>query len=674
MTASEIVEKFLKYGEYDPNERQFNVLSAHYDLHRMCDDIRKMIEFDPNCEFAVLYIKEKYRNLLNNCSVKVLDLVSGAKSFQEEFTMWKMLTSDDVASVEDNILNAVSDFVVMATGKQQIGKRNIEQERATLADAVTSVIGELGKCKVNLFLRGGELKPVSSICKTLQVFDTIAECLCTIEKAQDALYVCFIRQGGTADGFFGFFWKNNGNILAVHEKVNEAYPGAHAVSRNGRWMDAKATGIFPYNLISGSDFDYKGYAKKLTIEDSGRQLFEMPAEDYLPLILAVILINNKYAYRETDAMPTTYVDSMLPHNLVSEGEQGEAIVAVSDSLVAAENAKYTIPYTSEDILSAKPAARFNWRGNNIGPRGAFPEKENLFVKLYGDGFHLNADDLLKTNSALLLPGDVNLDAHVPEFIGSADMMDMTAYWQGRKQLANYIRDKILDEYLAFGGAKAVLEWWNKAVSERKDEIIRMCVETWLAVQNGSRKKYGSLSVHTSDPLNYVFCAECKQGKTEEGFYYYNKFSPFNETDREGKRYCCVDGTKASMCFVFKPWTWEDIIEITGIKAIPKCIVGYQRSGHHGVGNSILEQTDDVAGVGTVFEDNEQRVNRRLWKESNWNSYVFHNRQAKRPPAETIKINRENDPAMVNFMFDISFSKRGWAKVLKEYKEKNRKEN
>lgn len=272
------------------------------------------------------------------------------------------------------------------------------------------------------------------------------------------MYLCYIKVNDTADGYFGYYIKSNGNIFSINERVNEAYPSAHHNSRNNRWSDDKKYDLFPYNFIfSFGEHDYKGYAGSHIINDEELGFFHLGPEAYFPIILAMIMLAKKYAGKTLDS-PIKYVDSLLPINAVSLAEGENALIVPENSLVADNHRSLKIAFDNDKILTGEYQKRFNYKDNeqvHYMEKGVYTESGQEFVDLYGGGFAYDPNKVLKANSHIkqieASEEKHNLNA---EFIGSKGRMELEAYRNIREQLAEYIRDKMFEEYTAFAGTKA----------------------------------------------------------------------------------------------------------------------------------------------------------------------------------------------------------------------------
>lgn len=650
MTVQEILQYWLDYTKYDPDQKSFNLLSSNYTFHRASKAMSAVMEFDPTGTIAVLYAKDVYLQICKEQKVSLFDLWSGKISeLKDGKIMWDIFMSEDFSVVEKQFLDEIDFLVSIIVGVKQIGNRDLEKERSVLFDSVVSVTEELTKCKTSLYLKGGSIQPIKNFSTSIHVFDRLAECLLALEQAPDGMYLCYVTCGGTADGYFGFFIKSNGTILSLSERIDEAYPGQHRNSRNGRWSEEKKYNLFPYNFIfSFSEHDYLGYAKNHIIDDSKLAFCNLEPDAYMPIILAMVMIANKYAEADISKMPVMLVDSLFQRNIETALPESKALVVPSDSALAAVSRNYVPEMTTEDILGTDMAKKLTDPSRLYYERGSFETTENIFVKLYGEGFELDTSKLLVSDPHLKMLTAEERQANpdlIPnaEFIGSADRMEVIAYMQGRQQLAEYIRKQMFQEYIGAGGAEGIELWWRKALQDHKEEIFSLCIRKYLK--------------EDAPGLEYI-----RFGENSSGPYYgsMGAVNPYNEWKRtkEGRRtndlLCPVTGAATSIAFLIQPDNWLELQELFG--EIPKILKGWTRQGHNRRGNSLLDATDPVFDVGTPFENREQQLNHRYWSEWDW----MRNRE-KRPEGWHAQECRPQ----TDFSFRVAFSKRGLARLIKE---------
>ncbi len=650
MTTQEILQHWLDYTKYDPNQKSFNLLSSNYAFHRASKAMSAVMEFDPTGTIAVLYAKDVLLQICKEQSVSLFDLWSGKiPELKDGKTMWDIFMSEDFSVVEKQFLDAIDSLASKIVGVKQIGERDLGKERAALFDSIVSVTEELTKCKISLYLKGGPIQQIKNFSTSIHVFERLADCLLALEQAPDGVYLCYITCGGTADGYFGCFIKSNGTILSLSERIDEAYPGQHRNSRNGRWSEEKKYNLFPYNfMFSFSEHDYLGYSKNHIIDDSQLAFCNLEPEAYMPIILAMVMIANKYAEADISKMPVMLVDSLFQRNIETALPESKALVVPSDSALAAVSRNYVPEMTTEDILGTDMAKKLTDPSRPYYERGSFETTENIFVKLYGKGFELDISKLLVSDPHLKMLTAEERQANpdlIPnaEFIGSADRMEVIAYMQGRQQLAEYIRKQMFQEYIGAGGAEGIEKWWRNALQERKNEIFSLCIRKYLK--------------ENEPGLEYI-----RFGENSRGPYYgsMGAVNPYNEWKRtkEGRRtndlLCPVTGAATSIAFLIQPDNWLELQELFG--EIPKILKGWIRQGHNRRGNSLLDATDPVFDVGTPFENREQQLNHRFWSEWDW----MRNRE-KRPEGWHAQEFRPQ----TDFSFGVAFSKRGLARLIRK---------
>lgn len=670
MTAHDILSKWLEYTKYDENQTKFNMLSSNYYFHCTTEKMKKVMQFDPSGTLAVLFAKQAFLKLCKESSISYFDLFTKPEEVAEDREMWDILiSSEETKKVEEELLSSIDTLVQQVVPTKMLGDRDKGKEREVLLDSIATVVEELESCHDDLFLKGsGPIQKITHFSTHIHVFDKLSTCLLAMEShtVQDGLYLCFIKNGDTADCYFSFMLKSNGNLLSINERVGEAYPGQHKNSRNGRWSEKKKYNLFPYKyIIEADDFDYKGYSHKQVIDEEKLAFFNLSADAYMPLILGMVCIVTKYTGMSTESMKLKLVDSLLPHNLALPSPAVEALTVPVDSEIVAIHAGYVSELTSEQVLSSELSERYqskNYSREELVagvPTGYFGEEDNLFVKLYGAGFELRTNELLITDPHLRLPdGKKNPDDSLPnnEFIGTAEYLNMIAYQQARQQLASYLRERIFEEYLAFGGKEATEKWFADAIHSHKDALIDLCVQKYISVKQGDETNIYSRDWNsTNGALRFLAFGE-KQAYKESGFY--GTKHPFNKTklDKYGRemygKYLCMNtGSECSIEFVFRPWDWEEMQQLFG--ELPKPLMGWKLYGHQEGGNSILDVTDAVSGVGTVYERDEQ-IKNKMFTTCGWDSDGGSaDKDGKYPRPQT------------EFKFAIAFSKRGWAQELKK---------
>lgn len=677
MNAIEILNEWLKYSKFDPEQKKFNLMSNDYRFHRCNENIGAISEYDPSGTLAVLYAKEVFIASIKDKNVKLFDVLSKPEQWAAEQRMWTTFTSSAVTAVENSLINNVSKLVEQVVSTKMIGERDPEAEKAALFESITSVVEQLSKCNVDLFLRGGNIKPITRFSTHIHVFESLAECLFALEEVSDGMYLCYVNNRGSADGYFGFYIKSNGNILSVNERVNEAYPGQHKRSRNARWTEDKKFELFPYNYIFNfSDYDYKGYATKHIIDNEMLAFFNLEPGAYMPLILAMVMLNTKYAGVDASAMALKYVDSLLPVNIEHPVIETKALIVPTGSAVAAVNRSLNISMTEEGIKSAEYAKKYDRKlaedEAHYSELGHFPETENIFVKLYGDGFTLDAESLLEANThikRLVASGGQSDELPDAEFVGTERRLGMIAYQRARGQLAEHIRNKMYEEYIAFGGAEAVRMWWQNILEKKKDDIIALCLKKYEAVQSGESENRAKIPYVDSEgwPMEYLDYVEGCKGTVYSGYARFptplNPVYDFDKYGRPGfKAACIINGALSSIFFTFRITNWREIEEIVGEENVPKILKGWTED-RRGYGNHLLDTTDPVWDIGTPFERDESHKNQRYWTKSQWHDHYFRSHDPEWP----YKKAPENAPDKVSqcdFNFAIGFSKRGFAQLLK----------
>lgn len=690
MTAVEILKKWLEYAEYDPGSHTSRPLTALGQFQDCCKVIAKFMPYDPSAELAVLYAQRRYESILENFQFSALDVISQPEDLQDHIKMWRLLHSEDMTAIQENVLNTLDTMVSKVIPAKQIGSRDLDAEKDVLLASIEAVVEELDKCNVDVFLHGGTVQEIRHFSPQIHVFERLSECLLALEHAPDGIYLCFVRCDDSVDGFFGFYIKSNGTLFSINEQIKEAFPGEHSGRRNNRWAERKQYSLFPYGcIVNFEGSDYKGYATRHIIndeklEDNKLAFFNLNANAYMPLLIAMMLLARRYSGVSMADHPLMYVDSLLPMNLALESPSETALMDLQSSSLVAAGKSFSFPITSQGVLSAEYAADFREQPNIKGRYhefGVFDSEENIFVKLYGEGFEYDPTKILVANQHIeahrkALPATalaVKDPAPHPEFVGTERGMKIIAYMQAREQLAEHLREQIYQEYISFGGAEAVRSWWEQQLLASRSKVFSMCADSYRAyMENNTRYSAEQLQTNpccfasNGNPafvemyLNHTKRYSFREGSRKQ--YPFNAYTPTG-----GGTFCPITGTKASHYFYFNIYSWQDMAAIVGEENIPKILMGYHRNGHHPNGNHILSVTDAVTGVGTPFEDVERYVNKRYWTVSKWRDYYTQTLHLERPwdvPVPETALSEKENPATCYFQFAVGFSKRGLAKLLK----------
>ncbi len=614
----DILNKWAKFTNYDPNQETFNLATWNYELHKLNKKLEFILKnFDSTGALAVIQAKITFEEIMSQSNIKILDILKNPDVLIKEKEMYELFYSDVVLNAEESYMAAINKITNKIISIKLIGKENIEATKKLLFETTDIVLTSLGKCNEDLFIKGGEILPIRQFSTYIHVFETLANCLTALETAEDGLYLCYINIGSTADGYFGFYLKNNGNILSINERIDEAYQGAHSYSRNARWSDAKQYEMFPYDYIfSYTEHDYKGISTKHIINEENLAFFELGAEAYFPIIVAMVMINQKYCGKVLE-LPVKYVDSLLQVNINNAiAADNTSLAIVNNSALIESHKAANLFFDLDRVLKGEYASEFQWSDSKCYKEtGIFDNSNQLFVDLWGQGFNFDNESLYESSSLLRL---TDKEANVTsEFVGTEARMRLQGYYKLRKQLAEYIRDKMYKEWIAFGKTSAVVNWYLNAVRNNIDSIEKMAVMKFLDTKYGKTNLsagWSSIDKNIKTDIYYI-----------EGLYPIGHYpvSILNNEKQQGiGNYIDTrTGTICNIFFVFNPKDWKAIKELVNCH-VPKIVTGWTQNSHRSKGNSILNATDAVDEIGTPFEYDESNRNKRYEHQHSYYNFAF----------------------------------------------------
>lgn len=657
MTAAEILELWAKFTEYDPEQTRFNLLSAEYQFHKAGEVISTLAKgYDPYGIVSAMYAKKTFLEVMGKAQFNVLNLLKNPDGLDDIKEMWRVFTSDEMSAIENGFLAKINAFLESASGKTMLTGDVDESQESLILDILMDSVGRvaenLTKCKVNLFQCGGEFRPVTKLNTHVHIFNKMAECLVALHSADDGAYICFIANDGTADAYFSFMLKSNGNILSVSDRVDEAYISQHGNTRTNRWLEEKSGDLFPYKIVSADDFDYKGYARSLTIDDTCLDILRLGPDTYLPVLLAVVMLSSKYTTEQVSHLPQTYTVDLLKQNL--KPLNSTALVLPADSLVIRVHQNFTVDFSKEEVLSGAAGRRLD----EDQQYKRFINDNQIMVDLWGEGFDYDEDQLLRSNRKILLAshGDSSTSSRpAPEFVGDYYRLQVEAYHGVRHRLAAYMRQRIKEEYIRFGGYQKLKEWKESMIRSQKERLLELAAKAIFIAQNNgyveTSKNQASSLEEFIRMANHSFLLEANSYDLPEYFGYkrHTVLNRLRDTKFTGKGsdYACeITGSACSIFIKFRPYDWQEEEMLLGCE-LPKLLKGWKkRRGYYG--NPLLSVCDPVEVVGTPVERDEREFYR--------NAFL-----AQR--GDTFGEDEFTGPLEMSVI--VGFSKRGLARMFKQ---------
>ena len=619
----EILEKWAKFSKYDPEQKSFSFGNNSFFIKEGNDLISKIYNtYDKTGGLAVIYAKHLCIMLLKDRKASFYDILSSPHDYDAAKEMWEIFNSAEVLALEQQYIARINSMVERAMKGRLIGNSaSVGHGTEAFFAAVEIAINGLEKTHMDTYAKGGIVKPITKISTHIHVFETLGDCIIALEQAEDGMYLCYIKMYDTADGYFGFFVKNNGNLFSVNERIDEAYVGQHKRRRSASYAERKLYNLFPYDyMFTFSEHDYKGFATKHVIDADDLSIFNLGAEAYYPIVIAASLLKSEYEGAKIDA-PLTYIKSLLCVNLLSDGDSGEKLAVLGNSLIVRQHDDMTIGFTVEGIKAGDYAAEFNKSDNVVGESGIFSNRNQLFVELYGDGFDYDISNALKTDTHLLLPGrDMDKGTHPnSEFVGTEKRMRFQAYYAARKALAEHIELKMTDELESFHNSfGSVQKWFISSLKNNIGSLNKIIHD--FAINAQSDNKQFAYSGH-SDNINF---SDTKHRPSNEPLFSIMRIDNIcpagdsvsadailNDIKRgERLKYVCnITGNLCNVFFVVKPDNYNTLKMMTGLTELPKIVQGWQRNRYFG--NPILNAIDPVDQLRTPFENSYHQPGKKF---------------------------------------------------------------
>lgn len=663
------IDKLLKLFNYDPDCKSFHSIDNFWIHSELTDSVDFINQWDVTGKFTLIHLSSLCRQYISNYQVDVMAVLNNPHLLDRFREMKSVIDSDCVEQVKTELGDSMKKFLAAMGGTKLLGDE--EKFNETLEGSIYATLKELKKLRFEIYVNSG--RPVSEFGKVsskVTVFNSLAECITTLERGEDGMGVCYISTPGTIDGYFGFFMKSNGNLFSLNERCNEQYIGQHGTRRNGRYIyDAKAMDLFPYDAICKFEGgDYKGYATEIEINRELLDIFDTSKVDSAIGIRTLIcfnLIARKYNKTILEGTPVV-INSLLPQNLKQiDGSKG-ALVKVTDSAIVKSMNDFHVHFDRDKLIHNEYQKQFNRFDNPNQPyKGVFTSYNHELIEAYGDDFTFDDDDLLKSNSGQRLIGNGDVDL---EFVGSREKMELQAYYEVRKRLAKHIFNRMKADYEAFGGRDAMSRWFNEQLAKQfsvvEGKAYAMCLSAFERFQLGHGSTiFKSDSVQSETHVIHwahmgieVSVMQLKKSSCIFNRWQFDKekelgHNPFHSIgiplDRNWKwteRQDPLTGANVQYVFNFEFEQTKDVERFLEVKT-PKFCVGWKKQYPPSPGNSLLEVTDMIGELKNPMsvETGMGQSTRFDFEFSIYLSKSGLNKLEKKYPHKTIEEERPKDP-------------------------------
>lgn len=619
MDYIDILNKWAESSKYGEDNGSIKLNHCSYELYKINKTNKNILEnYDNTGMLSVLNTRIRYIQLLKEMNISLYDAIHNMNLYAKEIGMLNILSDTKVLKAEQDIIDRLSEIYLDITKNRLIGDN--QENKEIILDTIANTLEDAYKFNIDIFKKGGKIENIK-IDTRLHIFERMSECLLSLEQVDDGLYFCFINVGGTADCFFTFILKNNGNIIAINDRVDEVYINQHKHTRNARWTEKKTDKIFPYEKIfEYSDYDYKGYATKYKI-NTNINLFELGIDTFTPIIISMLLITIKYNGKIIDSNKIKYIDTFIGENKNIGIKEG--LIKYNNSSLITMGDEIDLSFDTDKMINsdiyAKEFSKKEHPELDWDETGSFGNNQ-LFIEMYGQGFEVDIHKIFSGSNIRKIDTSNN-DNYTPEFIATKEKMRLQVYKELREQLADYIQEEMYKEYMAYGGIDKVKEWYINKLIANLGRIYSLIIQ--------------------SDGQNYInetkAIISIGADKWPDGFIRRNAINI--DIDRDKCKYTCkITGKDCNYWIKISPSNWEDIEFIIN-DTVPKIVKGWERNGHRTSGNPILSVTDAVEKVKTPFETRN----------------ILEDKEGR-------YINSE-----YNFDIILGFSKSGWNKIIKIYR-------
>lgn len=233
--------------------------------------------------------------------------------------------------------------------------------------------------------------------------------------------------------------------------------------------------------------------------------------------------------------------------------------------------------SNEYIPGLPESTEADFLSGRMGVAMGFDSANQVMVDLWSEGFQV---------------GDIPAAS-------AAD--DLGRYCQAREQLAAYMRERILDEYIRFGSAPAVCSWYDAALAGRRETLIDLSAKA-VAVRRGALEKpatgFVAMDRFLRDPY-HVMVVEAHEVPAKSAADTPATFGSLHKSPAANDFVCAVTGEASDVFVKFSLDNWEDMELVLGTE-LPVILQGWRRF-RLPAKHRVRSRYDAVGMVGTPIE-------------------------------------------------------------------------
>lgn len=549
MNKIELLNYWLNLTKFDENQTSFNIFSNDWEFNSKNKNLITFFnEWDQSGTIPILYTKFLFNNIVKTKSFTIFDLLENKIENINEFkNLYHQFNSDEFKEIEKNFIEIFESILAQLNTPKLIG--NLDTN--ILLSCATNILEEVLKLKIDVYKKGSIVKPFTNFSNQIHVFETLSQCLLTLENSLDGVYLCYISKNNSPDGYFGFYIKNNGNLFSINERLEERYIGQNKSKRNHRYAEDKAYELFPYEIFDFQGEDYKGYATEHKIDKTKLTFDHIDVKSLMNIIIMFYLLNAKYSNKMVEG-EEVYINSLFDVNVRTaiDFNKNELVPYSNSSVLVKQHKDFEIKFDKQYYLNGSLCNQFNRSsGKKYNEYGLFQNINQGMVEKFGQDFDIEASlkDIFETDrTKLLLDSDIGSEIKVKddyvfdnEFIGNRNQLELQAFFMSRKKLANHIIDKQLESFRKFGGLEKLKEWYENLLISNIEIIKEKCIEVY------KNREAGKVNLH------------CGINNEHEINFSWVKYSNLDEKDN----YYLLGSSKCNNINHIKyPYTWGDKIQ------------------------------------------------------------------------------------------------------------------
>lgn len=204
-TFLDIIDKWAKLTQFNPNQTNFSIPSMAFEFNRCGKTMQTILNnYDQTGMLAVMYMREQTAQILSQATVHLMDLINDRTLMDGYYDLFDSLSSPEVKEADRLFVQKVVHLLSMASDRPAIGDVDQAEILNNTSKYMAQVLPNVNKLNLEVYTESTGIDAAKlPLASHIRIVPTLAHALTQLETAQDGIYIIYLNQYNSVDGYFG---------------------------------------------------------------------------------------------------------------------------------------------------------------------------------------------------------------------------------------------------------------------------------------------------------------------------------------------------------------------------------------------------------------------------------------------------------------------------------------